>query len=100
VLYLGKMSLFSYELAQEDTKLLAAAVYFIALKTLEQVEPSLKPEEHLEKIGQLLITSEEKMIETSRKVLDLAKNFSSVYPNLGNLKKFNKFEYKKKSKLL
>jgi hypothetical protein len=34
VLYLGKMSLFSYELAQEDTKLLAAAVYFIALKTL------------------------------------------------------------------
>jgi hypothetical protein len=54
----------------------------------------------LEQIGQLLITSEEKIIETSRKVLDLAKNFSSVYPNLGNLKKFNKFEYKKKSKLL
>lgn len=43
VLYLAKMSLFSYELAQEDTKLLAAAVYFISLKTLEQVEPTLKP---------------------------------------------------------
>ena len=36
------------------------------------------------------------MIEVSRRVLDLAKNFSTVYPNLGNLKKFNKFEYKKK----
>jgi len=34
VLYLSKMSLFSYELAQEDTKLLASAVYFISLKTL------------------------------------------------------------------
>ena len=43
MLYLSKMSLFSYELAQEDTKLLASSVYFIGLKTLEQVEPSLKP---------------------------------------------------------
>ena len=33
------------------------------------------------------------MIETSRKVLELAKNFSKIYPNLTNLKKFNKFEY-------
>ncbi len=37
------------------------------------------------------------MIELSRRVLELAKNFSTVYPNLSNLKKFNKFEYKKKS---
>lgn len=34
LLYLSKMSLFSYDLAQEDTKLLASAVYFIGLKTL------------------------------------------------------------------
>jgi hypothetical protein len=33
------------------------------------------------------------MIESSRKVLDLAKNFSKYYPTLSNLKKFNKFEY-------
>lgn len=44
MLYLSKMCLFNYELAQEDTKVLSAAVYFIALKTLEQVEPNLKPE--------------------------------------------------------
>ena len=44
ILYLSKMCLFSYELAQYDTKILAASVYFIALKTLEQVEPKLRPE--------------------------------------------------------
>ena len=38
------MCLFSYELAQYDTKILVASVYFIALKTLEQVEPKLRPE--------------------------------------------------------
>ncbi len=97
LLYLSKMSLFSYELAQEDTKLLGSAVYFIALKTLEQVETTLRPEERLVSVGLLLEVEEEKIIEASRKVLDLAKNFSTIYPSLGNLKKFNKFEYKKKS---
>lgn len=97
LLYLSKMSLFNYELAQEDTKVLGSAVYFIALKTLEQVETTLKPEEKLVKVGELLGVEEEKIIEVSRRVLDLAKNFSTIYPSLGNLKKFNKFEYKKKS---
>ena len=36
---------------------------------------------------------EEAVLEVSRKVLDLAKNFSKCYPSLTNLKKFNKFEY-------
>ena len=63
VLYLSKMSLFSYELAQEDTKLLAAAVYFIALKTLEQVESSLRPEEKLAEISSLLQTNDDKIID-------------------------------------
>ena len=66
-------------------------MYFIALKTLEQVEPALRPEERLHEVCGLLSTNEEKVIEVSRKVLDLAKNFSTVYPTLGNLKKFNKF---------
>ena len=91
------MSLFNDELAQEDTKVLAAAVYFIALKTLEQVETTLRPEERLANVGLLLGVEEEKIIDVSRKVLELAKNFSTIYPSLGNLKKFNKFEYKKKS---
>lgn len=73
-------------------------MYFIALKTLEQVEENLKPEDRLKEISSILETNEERIIEISRKVLELAKNFSSVYPNLGNLKKFNKFEYKRKSR--
>jgi hypothetical protein len=54
LLYLSKMSLFNYELAQEDTKVLGSAVYFIALKTLEQVETSLRPEERLASVGLVL----------------------------------------------
>lgn len=48
------MSLFNYDLAQEDTKTLASAVYFIGLKTLEQVVSTLKPEERLQEISILL----------------------------------------------
>ena len=40
VLYLSKMSIFSIDLAEEKPKLLAGAVVFIALKTLEQVDNS------------------------------------------------------------
>jgi hypothetical protein len=34
------MTLFSCELTEENTALLAAAVVFISLKTLEQVDPT------------------------------------------------------------
>jgi hypothetical protein len=85
------MTLFSYELAQEDTRLLAAAVYFISLKTLEQVEPTLKPEDKIPIVKRVLDLTEDKIVEVGRKVLELAKNFSTLHPNLANLKKFNKF---------
>jgi hypothetical protein len=35
------MALFNHELAEERTDLLAGAVFFIGLKTLEQVDPSV-----------------------------------------------------------
>lgn len=93
LLYLSKMTLFSCELAEESTPLLAGAVVFISLKTLEQVDSSAEPEKKLGQICDLLGCEEEGVIEVSRKVLDLAKNFSKCYPSLTNLKKFNKFEY-------
>lgn len=93
LLYLSKMVMFNSELAEESAETLAAAVVFIALKTLEQVDPSAEPERNLPQICSLLFLEEEKTIEASRKVLDLAKNFSKYYPSLTNLKKFNKFEY-------
>ena len=92
-LYLSKMSLFNSELVEEDMNLLAGAILFISLKTLEQTDKTVDPEKFLPIISCYLKNDEEKMIETSRKVLDLAKNFSKIYPSLGNLKKFNKFEY-------
>lgn len=63
------MSLFSHELAEEDTKVLAGAIYFIGLKTLEQVDTSILPERKLGQISELVRASEEQVIETSRKVL-------------------------------
>ena len=43
LLYLSKMSQFSLELVEESPSLLAGAVVFISLKTLEQVDPSAEP---------------------------------------------------------
>jgi hypothetical protein len=93
LLYLSKMVLFSCELAEESADLLAGAVVFISLKTLEQVDASSEPEKKLGEICGLVRAEEERVIEASRKVLELAKNFSKHFPTLTNLKKFNKFEY-------
>lgn len=54
LLYLSKMTLFSCELAEESTPLLAAAVVFISLKTLEQVDSSAEPEKKLGEICELV----------------------------------------------
>ena len=48
------MCLFNCELAEECPVVLGGAVVFIGLKTLEQVDSSVRPEEWLEKIGMLL----------------------------------------------
>jgi hypothetical protein len=87
------MALFNQELAEEDPALLACGVVFIALKTLEQVDPAAQPESRLGEVASLVGLEEEGVLEVSRKVLELAKNFSKFYPSLSNLKKFNKFEY-------
>jgi hypothetical protein len=60
---------------------------------LEQVDPAAEPEGRLLSICSLLFLKEEELIEVSRRMLDLAKNFSKYFPSLNNLKKFNKFEY-------
>lgn len=43
ITYLSKMVLFSYELACQNPKELAGAVYFISLKTLEQAAKNIDP---------------------------------------------------------
>jgi hypothetical protein len=60
---------------------------------LEQADPAAEPERKLTGICRLVASDEGKVLEVSRKVLELAKNYSKYYPTLTNLKKFNKFEY-------
>lgn len=43
LIYLAKMCTFNHELICQDSTVVAAAVYFIALKTLEQVMKELVP---------------------------------------------------------
>jgi len=87
------MTLFNCDLSEESPSLLAGAVIFIGLKTLEQVDPAAEPEGRLPEICNLIFLKEDEVIDVSRRVLDLAKNFSKYFPSLNNLKKFNKFEY-------
>jgi hypothetical protein len=47
----------------------------------------------LAQICSLIVVKEDDVVEVSRRVLDLAKNFSKYFPSLNNLKKFNRFEY-------
>lgn len=85
------MCTFNHELITKDNTVLAAAVYFIGLKTLEQVMKDFVPEELLPSIALLTGINEEATLGTGREVLQLAKTFSKTYPNLNNLKRFNRF---------
>lgn len=53
------MCTFSHELATKPNSILAPAIYFIALKTLEQVHRSFVPEDILPSISRLSCISEE-----------------------------------------
>lgn len=87
------MCTFSCELVTRPTCVLASAVYFIALKTLEQVYREFSPEAMLGEISGFVGVEEEEVLAVGREVLHLAKTFSKSFPNLSNLKKFNRFEY-------
>lgn len=88
------MCAFNHELITRPSHVLASAVYFIALKTLEQVSKNFVPEDVLPLIARISGASEEEVLAVGREVLQLAKNFSKIYPSLNNLKKFNRFEYR------
>ena len=45
-------------------------------------------------IGALVGLDEEAILGAGREVLQLAKTFSKMYPNLNNLKRFIRFEYR------
>ena len=51
--YLGKMAMHNIELAWLSNSVVAAAVVFISLKTVEQVETSLEADGYMERIGEV-----------------------------------------------
>jgi len=77
---------------QSDNKL-AAAVIYIALKTVEQVESKLVSDNYLEIIAKNAQLKIGDVLEMSQELLSLAKSFQKQYPSLTNLKKFNNAEY-------
>lgn len=91
--YLSKMSMHCSELAWVQNSVLGAANLFIALKTVQQVQSSLKADDYLQIIANHAQIEVSELLECSQKLLSLAKNFSKSFPNLSNLKRFNNAEY-------
>jgi hypothetical protein len=91
--YLGKIAMHCSELAWREDKMVAAAVIYIGLKTVEQVETSLDSDSFLEDIAQLTKIKVGELLQMSQELLMLAKSFHKQYPNLLNLKKFNNAEF-------
>ena len=83
LLYLTKMCLFSHELVEKETK----QYFFIALKTLEQVNEDFCQEDVLPIVSPIPLHSRRATDRSGREVL--TKNFGKLYPNFNNLKKFD-----------
>lgn len=64
--YLSKMCTFNHDLITKDNNVLASAIYFIALKTLEQVHKNFVPEELLSTISKISHVSEEDILTVGR----------------------------------
>lgn len=83
VLYLAKMSMHHYELLlQFEYRSVAAGCLYVGLKTLEQVDRTFIPEDHLKPICISCDLQEEDVLHCGSKVLALAKNFARLYPSL------------------
>ncbi|CAD8067829.1 unnamed protein product [Paramecium sonneborni] len=87
VIYLAKIVLYDYELiSQYNYSSLSAACIIVGCNLLSQ-ESS---DEIIPQILSVLNVDKDETIELSNKILNLAKNFDKLFPNLENLKKFNK----------
>ena len=90
--YIAKMSCHDYELLNKyNQSQFAAACIYIGLKIIQQLESSFKIDHHAYRLRTLFGISDNMFFTCSQNVLDLAKNFESRYPSLGNLSKFHSF---------
>ena len=51
----------------------------------------------IKEVAKILKLKEKDVIDCATKILDLAKNFETRYPNFKNLKKFHKFSFNEKA---
>lgn len=90
--YIAKMTCHDYDLLNKYSQSqFAAACIYIGLKIIQQLQSDFKIDSHAYKLRNLFGIDDNMFFTCSQNVLDLAKNFESRYPSLGNLSKFHSF---------
>lgn len=91
-IYIAKMIMHEYELLSKYSQSeFAVACIYIALKIIQQLEPTFKIETYAYRLRVAFDVSENDFFECSQNCLDLAKGFETKYPSLTNLAKFHSF---------
>lgn len=86
-IYLAKMSVHHETLCVLKPSLLGVSSIFVALKICEQMrQQTILTKEIFDNLVQVSGINEQKLIETSKKLLYLAQNFEKELPGLENLK--------------
>ncbi|EAR88519.2 amine-terminal domain cyclin (macronuclear) [Tetrahymena thermophila SB210] len=92
-LYLCKMILYDYEYFKSiPYSVSAASIMYIVFKIFNQMIQEFSADVIIQTVIQILQVDKNTLIQSSARILNLAKNFDEYFPDLKNLKKFNGFE--------
>ncbi|KAL4488076.1 hypothetical protein ABPG72_009414 [Tetrahymena utriculariae] len=92
-LYLCKMVLYDYEYFKNiPYTVSAASIIYIVFKIFNQMIEDFSADIIIQTVIQILQVDKNTLIQSSARILNLAKNFDDYFPDLKNLKKFNGFE--------
>lgn len=92
IVYISKMLMHDYSmLIKFPLRYLAASCIYICFKIIEQVNKEFKTKLFVEKLKSSLELDELVFYKSSELVLNLAKNFETLFPYAKNLQKFDAF---------
>lgn len=92
ITYISKMLMHDYGmLVKFPISYLAASCIYICFKIIEQVNKDFKTKVYVEKLKSVLDLDEVMFYKSSELVLNLAKNFDTLFPFAKNLQKFDAF---------
>lgn len=92
IVYISKMLMYDYSmLVKFPMKYLAASCVYICFKILEQVSREFKTKQLVDKLKSILELDEVLFYKSSELVLNLAKNFETMFSFAKNLQKFDAF---------